>query len=242
MPEIHQLALKPAIVVVARPPSPEPAIIVGPVMDSAVGSAVAVGASATLPNMAPLAFLAHVSPADARIIAAKIIEAADIVDAAGGGDPMEVGAAIMEAGEMQDSPIVQPLPGVEADALAPEEGARYPDLAEVERRAMSDYLVGRLKQFPTARPGVIAPPRPRSMPTSWRRASTTARRSSARPENGSPARLEPSFGSSAPCQLAGRRSGAPSIGTRRFPPPSGPRISPSFPSASRGLCWTGPRP
>lgn len=94
MPEAHNLLCRPAVVIVARPPTSEPSVIVGPVVDSTVGNAVAIGASACLPGQMPLAFLAHLSPEDARLLASKIIEAADDVDAAGGGDPIEVGESL----------------------------------------------------------------------------------------------------------------------------------------------------
>lgn len=111
MPETHNLFCKSAIVIIARPPTTEPAVIVGAVMGSSVGNAVAIGAAASLPGMTiPMAFLSHLSPEDARNVAQRIMEAADAVEAAGGGDPIEAGAELARRVGMEGE-LVIPLPG-----------------------------------------------------------------------------------------------------------------------------------
>jgi hypothetical protein len=101
---------RPAVVVAAMPPSPEPCVIVGAAYHPSIGHAVAIGAGTALPNAGPLAFIAHISPADARSLAEQLRMAADKVEANGGGDP------IAEAGKLDpggDDPLffVPDLPG-----------------------------------------------------------------------------------------------------------------------------------
>lgn len=107
-----RLDLKPAVVVVAKPPSPQPSIIVGAMSHPIVGPAVAIGASCAIPQLGPLAFLAHLSPADARDFAGKIMAAADEVDQIGPSDPIAVGEALAEKIEAEKPPEEPPIRAV----------------------------------------------------------------------------------------------------------------------------------
>lgn len=73
MTDIASLENVPCVVIAMRPPGPDPTLIVGSNPQSPLGIAVCIGASATIGGSG-LALVAHMAPAAALEVAAKIRE------------------------------------------------------------------------------------------------------------------------------------------------------------------------